>query len=180
MAVATRSGRFDEYNYRCACIAQLVEQLTLKQRSVADSSGRPRTNLQLTQISWQGLPHIYKDVSLIATRLVKKRERLSGLGRIRTPMADTTVCAPLLAARTSACARRFRSRPPVGRFWARREGTHVTGGSGQAFKGAIIAPCGRRGWRLGAAGACYSTVARRPDNLCSAADRCSRLGGSDA
>ena len=31
MAAAARSGRFDEYNYRCACIAQLVEQLTLNQ-----------------------------------------------------------------------------------------------------------------------------------------------------
>ncbi len=27
----TRGGRFGEYNYRCACIAQLVEQLTLNQ-----------------------------------------------------------------------------------------------------------------------------------------------------
>src|SRR5713226_2186569 len=31
VAAATRSGRFGEYNYRCACIAQLVEQLTLNQ-----------------------------------------------------------------------------------------------------------------------------------------------------
>ena len=31
MASATRGGRFGEYNYRCACIAQLVEQLTLNQ-----------------------------------------------------------------------------------------------------------------------------------------------------
>jgi hypothetical protein len=31
MAAAARSGRFGEYNYRCACIAQLVEQLTLNQ-----------------------------------------------------------------------------------------------------------------------------------------------------
>src|SRR2546428_1828583 len=56
MVPATRRGRFGEYNYRCACIAQLVEQLTLKQRNVADSRGRPRTNLQLTPISWQALP----------------------------------------------------------------------------------------------------------------------------
>jgi hypothetical protein len=62
MAAAARNGRFGEYNYRCACIAQLVEQLTLKQRNVADSSGRPRTILQLTQISCQSL-YTYKDVS---------------------------------------------------------------------------------------------------------------------
>ena len=31
MTPATRRGRFGEYNYRCACIAQLVEQLTLNQ-----------------------------------------------------------------------------------------------------------------------------------------------------
>src|ERR1700694_2083848 len=31
VGVAVRSGRFGEYNYRCACIAQLVEQLTLNQ-----------------------------------------------------------------------------------------------------------------------------------------------------
>src|SRR6266852_8706570 len=29
VAAATRGGRFGEYNYRWACIAQLVEQLTL-------------------------------------------------------------------------------------------------------------------------------------------------------
>ena len=31
MTPAIRRGRFGEYNYRCACIAQLVEQLTLNQ-----------------------------------------------------------------------------------------------------------------------------------------------------
>ena len=31
MDTATRSGRFAEYNMRCACMAQLVEQLTLNQ-----------------------------------------------------------------------------------------------------------------------------------------------------
>ncbi len=51
MAAAARSGRFGEYNYRCACIAQLVEQLTLKLRCAADSCGSWRTNLQLTRIS---------------------------------------------------------------------------------------------------------------------------------
>src|SRR2546428_8478451 len=56
MVPATRRGRFGECNYRCACIAQLVEQLTLKQRNVADSRGCPRTNLQLTPINWQALP----------------------------------------------------------------------------------------------------------------------------
>ena len=41
MAAATRRGRFGEYNYRCACIAQLVEQLTLnKLFLVADRIGR--------------------------------------------------------------------------------------------------------------------------------------------
>jgi hypothetical protein len=66
MAAAARSGRFGEYNYRCACIAQLVEQLTLNQRNAADSNGRPRTAVQLNQISWQGLLHIYNDVSTAA------------------------------------------------------------------------------------------------------------------
>ena len=66
MVPATRSGRFGEYNYRCACIAQLVEQLTLKQRNVADSRGRPWTNLQLTPISWKALPPIDTDVSAAA------------------------------------------------------------------------------------------------------------------
>jgi hypothetical protein len=40
MAPAARSGRFGEYNYRCACIAQLVEQLTLKRRTLVDAIGR--------------------------------------------------------------------------------------------------------------------------------------------
>ncbi len=40
MVPATRSGRFGEYNYRCACIAQLVEQLTLNQRILVDACGR--------------------------------------------------------------------------------------------------------------------------------------------
>ena len=31
MAAATRRGRFGEYNCRCACLARLVEQLTLNQ-----------------------------------------------------------------------------------------------------------------------------------------------------
>jgi hypothetical protein len=51
MVPATRSGRFGEYNYRCACIAQLVEQLTLKQRTLVNLSGRLRINSQLTPIS---------------------------------------------------------------------------------------------------------------------------------
>ena len=41
VAAATRSGRFGEYNYRCACIAQLVERLTLNQRTLVDAGGRP-------------------------------------------------------------------------------------------------------------------------------------------
>jgi hypothetical protein len=41
VAAATRGGRFGEYNYRCACIAQLVEQLTLnKLFFVADRIGK--------------------------------------------------------------------------------------------------------------------------------------------
>ena len=40
MVRAARNGRFAEYNIRCACIAQLVEQLTLNQRTLADASGR--------------------------------------------------------------------------------------------------------------------------------------------
>ncbi len=44
MAAAARSGRFGEYNYRCACIAQLVEQLTLNQRTLVDSNGHLRTD----------------------------------------------------------------------------------------------------------------------------------------
>ena len=51
MAPATRRGRFGEYNYRCACIAQLVEQLTLNQRNVADASGPVETSRNLTYIS---------------------------------------------------------------------------------------------------------------------------------
>jgi hypothetical protein len=51
MATAARSRRFGEYNYRCACIAQLVEQLTLKDRHAVDLTGRLRTNSQLTPIS---------------------------------------------------------------------------------------------------------------------------------
>ncbi len=61
MAAATRGGQFDEYNYRCACIAQLVEQLTLKQSHVAASSGlwrtpadTRRTTSQLTHIESPG------------------------------------------------------------------------------------------------------------------------------
>jgi hypothetical protein len=30
-----------EYDYGCACIAQLVEQLTPHQRTLVDASGRP-------------------------------------------------------------------------------------------------------------------------------------------
>ena len=37
MVGAARSGRFAEYNMRCACIAQLVEQLTLNWGHTADS-----------------------------------------------------------------------------------------------------------------------------------------------
>jgi hypothetical protein len=48
VAAATRSGRFGEYNYRCACIAQLVEQLTLNQRHAVDFGGRLRTDIQQT------------------------------------------------------------------------------------------------------------------------------------
>jgi hypothetical protein len=44
VAAATRGGRFGEYNYRCACIAQLVEQLTLNQRTLVDGCGRPSTD----------------------------------------------------------------------------------------------------------------------------------------
>jgi hypothetical protein len=55
MAAAARSGRFGEYNYRCACIAQLVEQLTLNQRTLVDSNGHPRTDFRLSKISWQSL-----------------------------------------------------------------------------------------------------------------------------
>ena len=44
MAAATRSGRFGEYHYRCACIAQLAEQLTLKERTLVDTCGRPSTD----------------------------------------------------------------------------------------------------------------------------------------
>jgi hypothetical protein len=40
MAAAARSGRFSEYNYRSACIAQLVEELTLNQRILVDACGR--------------------------------------------------------------------------------------------------------------------------------------------
>jgi hypothetical protein len=56
MAAAARSGRFGEYNYRCACIAQLVEQLTLNQRDAADSSGRLRTRYQ-TDLNQPRDPH---------------------------------------------------------------------------------------------------------------------------
>jgi hypothetical protein len=49
--VATRRGRFGEYNNRCACITQLVEQLTLNQRTLVDPSGRPQTDSQLIPIS---------------------------------------------------------------------------------------------------------------------------------
>src|SRR5258708_1726226 len=69
VAAAARSGRFGEYNYRCACIAQLVEQLTLNQRNFADSSERPRTNLQLTQISCQSPYRYIRACPLIATVL---------------------------------------------------------------------------------------------------------------
>ena len=37
MVMAARSGRFAEYNMRCACIAQLVEQLTLNQQTLVDA-----------------------------------------------------------------------------------------------------------------------------------------------
>jgi len=51
MAAATRGGRFGEYNYRCACIAQLVEQLTLNQRTLVDAGGRLATDSnQLSRI----------------------------------------------------------------------------------------------------------------------------------
>jgi hypothetical protein len=43
VAAATRGGRFGEYNYRGACIAQLVEQLTLKHRHAVDINGRLQT-----------------------------------------------------------------------------------------------------------------------------------------
>ncbi len=52
MAAATRGGRFGEYNYRCACIAQLVEQLTLNRRTLMDAYGR------LSTYSTQLLPDI--------------------------------------------------------------------------------------------------------------------------
>ncbi len=44
MVTAARGGRFAEYNMRCACIAQLVEQLTLKQRTWVDAGRRPSTD----------------------------------------------------------------------------------------------------------------------------------------
>jgi hypothetical protein len=51
VAAATRRGRFGEYNYRCACIAQLVEQLTLNQRTLVDAGGRLATDSnQLSRI----------------------------------------------------------------------------------------------------------------------------------
>jgi hypothetical protein len=36
-------------------IAQLVEQLTLNQRTLVDSNGHPRTDFRLSKISWQSL-----------------------------------------------------------------------------------------------------------------------------
>ena len=44
VVAATRRGRFGEYNYRCARIAQMVEQLTLNQRTLMDAGGRGTTD----------------------------------------------------------------------------------------------------------------------------------------
>jgi hypothetical protein len=47
----------EEPNYRCACIAQLVEQLTLKRRHLLDSNGHLRTDLRLTKSAGRASTH---------------------------------------------------------------------------------------------------------------------------
>ena len=96
MAAATRRGRFGEYNYRCACIAQLVEQLTLNQRTLVDACGRlptdsnqlfPRRRLTTTTFV-QMIARLDEDF-IVFYPLVGERDRSPGSGQ---RSADSSRC----------------------------------------------------------------------------------------